>query len=67
MDSLISLEPLFGELFVLVSDIKNSRDMDLGLLLSLSESISFELEGLIGAIPADDLLGDIFSKFCIGK
>ena len=42
-------------------------EVDLGVLLDICERMSLELESLIGAIRADDLLDSIFGNFCIGK
>ena len=48
-------------------EINSEKGRDLGLLLAFAQEIEFGLDELVGTIPPDDILGEIFSSFCIGK
>ena len=63
IDSIVACEILW----VRLNDVLNANEFDLGLALCVCEDFSSELESLLGIIPAEELLDDIFSNFCIGK
>ena len=40
---------------------------DLGIISSEINRLGIEVEELIGSLPPDQVLGNIFENFCIGK
>ena len=52
-----------------IQNVKEGLDSDLSgdlLAVDIREAL-FHLGGITGSVTTDDLLGNIFSNFCIGK
>ena len=48
-------------------ELRKPEGRDLGLLLAFSQELEMHLDELVGAVPAEEILAEIFSSFCIGK
>jgi tRNA modification GTPase len=51
----------------LLNDVKNTNEMPLELMAEKMRGAAHALASITGRVDAEDLLGQIFSEFCIGK
>ena len=61
------LECMAEPVTALGEELRRSGGRDLGLLLAFSQELEMHIDELVGAVPAEDVLAEIFSSFCIGK